>query len=256
MKRLFVLLLVFCCVAISAASTLQDTAEALFAKANDAYLKGRYRQAASLYLQVAHQAGVSVELLGSLADSYAAAGQTGLAVLNYERALRLAPHHAVLRADLRQLRKETGLYQEQTWPERLTELLGADQWLLFSSTSFVFLSLTILAVGLLGRKRFPQAGRLSLLFFTITLVPLAPALFRYQAWQDGVVISTKAELLISPFAGAEAVSQLKEGSVVRPLLKGDGQPNEHGQYALVRAASGQQGWLDKNSFQQIAALPL
>ncbi|CAK8717610.1 hypothetical protein GCAAIG_07050 [Candidatus Electronema halotolerans] len=250
MKRLFVLLLTLCCVTVSAASALQDTAGALFRQANDAYLKGRYRQAANLYLQVAHNAGVSAELLGSLADSYAAAGQTGLAVLNYERALRLAPSNAVLRADLQQLRKETGLFQKQTWPERLAGLLGADQWLLLSGTAFVLLSLTVLAVGLLGRKRFPQAGRLSLLFLIITLLPLPPALFRYQAWQDGVVISSKVKLLISPFAGAEAVSPLKEGSIVRPLDK------EYGSYALVRAASGQQGWLDKSSFQQIAALPL
>jgi tetratricopeptide (TPR) repeat protein len=256
MKRLFVLLLTLCCVTVSAASALQDTAGALFRQANDAYLKGRYRQAANLYLQVAHNAGVSAELLGSLADSYAAAGQTGLAVLNYERALRLAPSNAVLRADLQQLRKETGLFQKQTLPERLAGLLGADQWLLLSGTAFVLLSLTVLAVGLLGRKRFPQAGRLSLLFLIITLLPLPPALFRYQAWQDGVVISSNTELLISPFAEAEPVSKLKEGGLVRPLFKKDGQLNEHGQYVLVRAASGQQGWLDKSSFQQIAALPL
>jgi tetratricopeptide (TPR) repeat protein len=250
MKRLVIFLLLLCCMTGSAAAALQDTAEALFAQANNAYLKGRYRQAVNLYLQAAQKAGVSAELLGSLADSYAAAGQTGQAVLNYERALRLAPHHAVLREDLQQLRKETGLLQEQTLPERLAGLLGADQWLLLSGTAFVLLSLNVLAAGVAGRKRFPQAGRLSLLFLTITLLPLPPALFRYQAWQDGVVISSKAELLISPFAQAEQIILLKEGSIVRPLDK------EHGQYALVRAASGQQGWLEKSSFQQIAALPL
>lgn len=249
MKRL-ILLLIFCCAAVSAAAALQDTAGALFGQANDAYIKGRYRQAASLYLQVAHKAGVSAELLGNLADSYAAAGQTGEAVLNYERALRLAPSNAVLRADLQQLRKETGLFQKQTWPERLAGLLGADQWLLLSGAAFVLLSLTMLTVGVLGRKRFPQAGRLNFLFFIITLASLPPALFRYQSWQDGVVISSNAELLISPFAEAEPVSKLKEGGIVRPLDK------EHGQYVLVRAASGQQGWLEKSSFQQIAALPL
>ena len=251
MKRFLILLLTLCSVTVSTAAVLQDTAEALFAQANNAYLKGRYRQAANLYLQVAHQAGISADLLGSLADSYAAAGQIGQAVLNYERALRLAPRNAVLRADLQQLRKETGLFQEQTWPERIAGLLGADQWLLLSGAAFVLLSLTMLAVGVLGRKRFPQAGRLSFLFLTGVLLTLPPALFRYQSWQDGVIISSKAELLISPFAGAESVSHLKEGSIIRPLNK------EHGSYALVRAADGRhQGWLEKSRFQQIAALPL
>ena len=119
---------------------------------------------------------------------------------------------------------------------------------------FVWLSATltlliVLAAGLTGRKRFPQAGRLSLLFLTAALLPLPPALFRYQAWQDGVVISSKAQLLLSPFAEAEPVSILKEGSMIRPLAK------EHGAYSLVRDMSGHKGWLNKSSFEQIAALP-
>lgn len=248
MKQLVFLLLTCCCAAVSMAD-LHDTAEALFAQANKAHLKGRYWQAADLYKKVAHQTGVSAELLDNLADSYAAAGQIGQAVLNYERALRLAPNHAVLRADLRQLRQETGLLQKKSLLERLTELLGADQWLLLSGTAFALLSLTVLATGLTGRQRFPWAGRLSLFFLIAALLPLPPALFRYQAWQDGVVISSTAHLLLSPFPEAEAVSSLKEGSIIRPLTK------KYGQYVLVRDTSGGKGWLAASSFEQIAALP-
>ena len=249
MKRFVFLVLTLCCVA-AAAADLQNAAESLFAQANNAYIKGRYRQAASLYMAVVHKAGISAELLGSLADSYAGAGQIGLAVLNYERALRLAPHHAVLQANLQQLRKETGLLiKKQSLPERLAGLLGADQWLFLSGTAFVLLSLTVLAAGAAGRKRFPWAGRLSLIFLLASLLPLPPAMFRYQAWQDGVVINSKAELLISPFAQAETVCRLKDGSIIRPLDK------EYGQYALVRDESGHKGWLDKGSFQLIVSAP-
>ncbi len=245
MKRIFLFLLILCCLVSSVSA-----AESLFTQANNAYLKGRYKQAANLYLELVHKAGISAELLDSLADSYAASGQTGLAVLNYERALRLTPSNPILRSELQQLRREMGLHRQHSLPKRLAERLGADQWLLISGTAFVFLSLTILAVGLVGRKRFPWAARLSLLFLFATLLPLPPALFRYQSWQDGVVINNKAELLISPFDGAQALSPVKEGCIIRPLDK------EYGTYTLVRDQSGQQGWLDKKNFQRIADVPL
>ncbi|MCW5199197.1 hypothetical protein VU05_00410 [Desulfobulbus sp. F1] len=218
----------------------------MVAQANAAYLKGRYEQAATLYTAVVHEIGISAELLGNLADSYAAAGQIGLAVLNYERALLLAPSNADLRASLAQLRKDAGLFRAKSLPERLADLLGADQWLLISGTAFVLLALTVLVVGVIGRKRCPWARRLNFLFLTATLLPLPPALLRYQAWQDGVIMAPDARLLISPFAEAEAVGSVKTGSIIRPLHK------EHGDYLLVRDEDGRSGWIAQTSFQRIA----
>jgi tetratricopeptide (TPR) repeat protein len=220
--------------------------ETLVAQANAAYLKGRYEQAATLYTAVVHEIGISAELLGNLADSYAAAGQIGLAVLNYERALLLAPGNADLRTSLAQLRKDAGLFRAKSLPEQLAELLGADQWLLISGTAFVLLALTVLVVGVIGRKRCPWARRLNFLFLTATLLPLPPALLRYQAWQNGVVTAPDARLLISPFAEAEAVGSVKTGSIIRPLHK------EHGGYLLVRDENGRSGWIAQTSFQRIA----
>jgi hypothetical protein len=227
--RILSLMLALCCLLAAAQGA------SLFDQAN------KYEQAA--------KAGLSAELLNNLGDNYAADGQTGLAVLNYERALLLAPGNTELRATLTQLRKEKGLLREQSLHERLAAWLGADQWLLLSGASFVLLTLTVLAAGLLGRRRFPQACRLSAFFLTVTLLPLPLAWLRYQSWQDGVIIVEAAKLLISPFAEAETVASLKAGSVIRPLHK------EHGQYALVRDADGHSGWLEQSSFQRIAAQP-
>ena len=168
MKRCGVLLLLLVCLAGSARASL-------FTQANNAYLKGRYRQAASLYQELVQKTGISAELLDSLADSYAASGQTGLAVLNYERALRLAPRNTTIQSDLQQLRKEMGLRRPESLPQRFAEQLGADQWLLIAGISFTLLSLTLLIAGIIGRKRFPWASRLSVFFLCTSLLPLPPA---------------------------------------------------------------------------------
>ncbi|MGR0480795.1 MAG: hypothetical protein ACTFAL_05155 [Candidatus Electronema sp. V4] len=185
----------------------------------------------------------SAELLANLAEHHAAGGETGLAVLHYERALLLAPGRAELRAGLRQLRHDKGLLRNQPLPERLAGLLGADQWLLLSGAAFALLSLTTLAAGLLGRKRLPWACRCNAALLAAALLPLPAAWLRYQHWQDGVVL-TEASLLLSPFAGAEPVGKVKEGELVRPA-------KEHGGYVLVQAESGGRGWLKQDGFQQI-----
>lgn len=247
MKRYSVFFLLLACLT---ASMIGSARASLFTQANNAYLKGRYRQAASLYQELVQKTGISAELLDSLADSYAASGQTGLAVLNYERALRLAPRNAIIQTDLQQLRKEIGLLRPESLPERLAKQLGADQWLLIAGISFVLLSLTLLVAGIIGKKRFPWAGRLTVLFLCTCLLPLPPALFRYQSWQDAVIIKRKVVLLISPFEGAQVVNPVKEGSIIRPLNK------EHDSYTLVRDQHGHQGWLRKEDFQRIAAVVL
>jgi len=193
---------------------------------------------------LAHTDSVSAEHLITLAEHYAEDGQTGLAVLHYERALLLAPGETAAENSLTELRRKAGLLREKPLHQRLAELLGAEQWLLLAGAAFVLLALTVLAVGLLGRRRFPQACRLSTLLLVATLLPLPLAWLRYQQWQDGVLLN-ESKLLLSPFAGADVVAALKAGCLVRPAGKA------HGTYALVRDEEGRSGWLEQHSVQQI-----
>src|SRR5580700_12044574 len=57
-------------------------------------------------------AGYSAPALYNLANAYARAGQTGLAVLNYERARLLDPQDPDIDANLRQVREAVGLAPE------------------------------------------------------------------------------------------------------------------------------------------------
>ncbi|MCI5220525.1 MAG: hypothetical protein D3914_15355, partial [Candidatus Electrothrix sp. LOE2] len=123
----------------------KKAALALFEQANILYSRGEFQQAAEQYLDIISKYGVSASLLYNLADSYAAAGQVGPAVLNYERALRLAPGDADIQGNLAQVRKDAGLYRDdQPLHRRLAELLGADQWLMIAGCALLCLGISAL----------------------------------------------------------------------------------------------------------------
>ncbi len=85
----------------------------LFQKGNEAYSRGDYAQAIAQYEQITETAGYAPSVLYNLANSYALSGQTGRAVLNYERALRLAPSDSDISGNLELVKKENGLFPRE-----------------------------------------------------------------------------------------------------------------------------------------------
>ena len=249
MKRILLLL---CCLTLLFASTIQaadNSFDNLFEQANIAYTRADYQQAINHNLTIAGKDGVSAPLLYNLANSYAATDQVGRAVLNYKRALRLSPGDADIQANLEQVRKDAGLYRDdKPLYERLAELLEADQWLMLSGAAFLLLAITALAATLVNIFT-PAMTRLIIISSLLIIIATLPAvLFRYQSWNNGVVVGQKARLLISPFPEAASSGAIKAGRRIRP-------GKIHGDFVLVRDESGRSGWLDRKNFEPIAELP-
>uniref|UniRef100_UPI004057271D tetratricopeptide repeat protein n=1 Tax=Candidatus Electrothrix sp. TaxID=2170559 RepID=UPI004057271D len=226
----------------------QENAAALFEQANISFTQGEFEQAIAQYSNIISKHGVSASLLYNLANSYAAAGEVGQAVLNYERARHLAPGDADIQGNLEQVRKDAGLYRDdQALHRRLAGLLGADQWLLIAGCAFLFFSLSALLASLrTGKggngKSWLMTGALILCLLTLPL-----AFLRYQDWKVGVVLAEDTHLLISPFADATLAGDIKAGRLVRP-------GKEHGDYVLVETENGKTGWLAKESFALVVEL--
>jgi tetratricopeptide (TPR) repeat protein len=105
-------LLVSSWVVTGAGEQKKNVAGSLFEQANIFHTQGEFQQAAEQYSSIISTYGVSASLLYNLANSYAAAGQVGPAVLNYERALHLDPGDADIQGNLAQVRKDAGLYRD------------------------------------------------------------------------------------------------------------------------------------------------
>ncbi|CAK8725293.1 TPR repeat-containing protein [Candidatus Electrothrix laxa] len=248
MLPLILCLLVSSWAVVAAGAEEQNAAVSLFEQANILHTQGEFQQAAEQYSGIISTYGVSAPLLYNLANSYAAAGEVGPAVLNYERALRLAPGDVDIQGNVAQVRKEAGLYRDdRPLYRRLAEILGADQWLMIAGCAFFCLGLSALLVttGVGQKKRalhWLMISSLAVLFLT-----LPPAVFRYHDWKIGVVLAEDTHLVISPFADAAPAGDIKVGRLIRP-------GREHGDYVLVKTETGKSGWLVKDSFALVTEM--
>ena len=94
-QRLVVLLLTFIQCAIAQEASLQ------FEQANQLYRNGEYEQAATMYEQIVMNGYESPALYYNLGNTYFKLKNIPAAILNYERAKRLAPHDDDIAHNLR-----------------------------------------------------------------------------------------------------------------------------------------------------------
>lgn len=245
----FVFFLALLLVLLPAPNLFAGTAEEiLFQEANTAYSRGDYVEAIEKYRQITTASGFSPSVLYNLANSYALLGQPGLAVLNYERALRLAPSDADISGNLQLVKKENGLFpRESSRTERFLQLLNMNQWtalLLFS-----LISLTIFQAAAL-KFRFSRQLHIGVTTSCCLLLCLAIAgtLFRYHSFNPSVVIAADAKLLISPFASSASIGALQEGRLVYPQKR-------HGDFSYVTDETDRQGWIPSSQIEAVCATP-
>ncbi|MCX5869440.1 MAG: tetratricopeptide repeat protein [Deltaproteobacteria bacterium] len=241
----------------------QENSNQDFLEANKAYEAGDLAKAIQLYEALIARAGFSASLCYNLANSYARNGQTGKAVLEYERALRLAPGDVDIRHNLEMLRKDKGLLPEDVpLVHQAGTLLGLNQWAVL-----VAILLAALALLHLATWHFTLSTRLSysltgacLLLLGISSVGIA---IQYQKWQEAVILA-KTSLLISPFDGAASTGLIEEGRLVRIIKRHDnyalikdengrsGSGDGQGRPNSVGAREGGSGWIPDTSFEPIA----
>src|SRR5438045_7104192 len=104
-RRIFFLFVALATIALSGATTRAGQNPA-FAKANEAYSAGRFQEAVEGYQSLASSGQWSANLFYNLGNAWFRLGNFGEAILNYERALALDPHHPEAAANLVLVRDE------------------------------------------------------------------------------------------------------------------------------------------------------
>jgi tetratricopeptide (TPR) repeat protein len=214
-----------------------------FAAANKAYNDGTYQEAIDLYRSLIGEYGLSVQLLHNLGNSYANSSQYGQAILQYQRALRLAPGDHDIRGDLELVRQKAGLFQEEkTIREKFFGFYDMNQWALSALTGYVFITLlTLLHLRFsLGKK----SGAICLVLAAMVCVSALGARQQRISWESGVVILPDTRLLLSPFSSASSLGLVEEGSL---LHSNQG----YGDYLYIRDERGRSGWIPTSSFAPI-----
>lgn len=222
----------------------ENSAEQLFSEAGSAYSNGDYTRAGELYEKITEKYGFNASVLYNLANSYAASNRIGRAVLNYERAARLAPGNSDIINNLQVVKTREGLFDhEQSIQEKLTGLLSMNQWCLLG-----IIALATSAGMMLLRLQRPVPRMTVITLNSLCVLAVIVSAYgmyaNYRLWAAHIVITPESRLMISPFAGAASVGDIKTGRKVFILEK-------HGDFTYVQDQGGRKGWLPENALEPI-----
>lgn len=242
---LVVILLLFA-PATSMGKNSGSSIEELFSLSNMAHVDGRYEEAIRGYHNMELKGMLNPDVYYNLANSYAKTGKVGLAILYYEKSLKLSPNTADVENNLAVMRERIAA--------PAVELDARSPWeKLFSYTTFkgcadftifvYLLTFCALIVMLLNknervRSRMGRIGIvlavLSSLSFIITLINL----YEQERVNYAIVIDEGVNLYEAPLEQAASSEILIEGSRVEVV-------DDSKSWLKVSSTSGTVGWVQK-----------
>ncbi|MEM9885810.1 MAG: tetratricopeptide repeat protein [Bacteroidota bacterium] len=218
-----------------------------FYTANQSYEIGEYAVAIEQYEILRSEDYHSAELYYNLANAYYRFGELGKAILNYERALRLAPEDEDILHNLSLAKEEVDLKLDQlptffltAWKRNLEDAIATNVW---TTLFLLFLWLTFGALILwqIGKKRSQRKwGFVAALCLGIIAVAgffLASGSYQTENESGVAIVLEEIPMRKGANAASPEVIQLKEGIKVK-LLKTVIQD-----WQKVRLSNGQEGWL-------------
>lgn len=254
MMRNFLILFIGLFVGMQLNAQIDSTALHNLSRANEMYKQGLYSDAAKMYEDMLKQ-GVSAELYYNLGNSYYKTDEIGLAILNYERALRINPTFKDASYNLKIAEEKivdnvnsTPTFFIKRWTNGLINMLSSNQWA-FISLAFFILTLGTFLLFIFSNAR----GTRKFSFYTSIIAAL---LFFATFWFSGirkeqfvkhnsaVVLAGAVTVKSAPDTGGTDLFQLHEGTKVhiRTTL---------GTWVEISLENGAVGWLEEKTIERI-----
>ena len=230
--------------------------DSLWNAANTAYVEGRWSDALAGYEHISGMGLESASLYCNTGDAYFKDGNIPMAILYYERALKLDPSYSDARFNLDLLGQ---MIQDRIdpvpefilkkWTRDICYIMDSDSWaicfLVFLAVTMAMLLLFILAPSVGGRR----TG-----FFTglVTLF-LAIASLSFSLWQKRDYMSADDAIVMRPVTSVKSSPSsessmdlfiLHEGTKVRIL-------DSVGNWNNIELADGRQGWIPSGDIEII-----
>jgi tetratricopeptide (TPR) repeat protein len=239
-----VCLATICIVVVSPALAQSDTD---FAKANEEYAQGHFKEAISGYEALVLAGQWSANLFYDLGNAYFRTGDFGHAILNYERALALERHHPEATANLQIARDEARALEIQpSLPERYLQFASVNQYSIAAAVAF-WLGVFCIVRLLFARRRSAATIVLSvLLLFVFAIGTLAIYELDHGSKGRGLAIVTDKEVQarLATADTANSVLALPPGSEVKIL-------NTRGDWVYAALPNNLRGWIPAKSAEQV-----
>jgi len=232
------------CFAGRSAAAADDSA---FTKANQAYSEGRFQEAIDAYTTLVRSGHYGANLFYDLGNAWFRLGNFGEAILNYERALALEPHHPEATANLRLARDEArALELRKTWLEKYVDAGTPAQYSIAAAVAF-WLAVLGTAGLIFGQRR--SAGRIALVIcFLLAAAGAAFCLYTKEMGSTGkslaIVTGQKIEARLATADNAGSILALPPGSEIKVL-------SERGDWVYAALPNDLRGWIPGKSIEKV-----
>jgi tetratricopeptide (TPR) repeat protein len=239
-----VCLATICIVVVSPALAQSDTD---FAKANEEYAQGHFKEAISGYEALVLAGQWSANLFYDLGNAYFRTGDFGHAILNYERALALERHHPEATANLQIARDEARALEIQpSLPERYLQFASVNQYSIAAAVAF-WLGVFCIVRLLFARRRSTATIILSVLLLLVFAIGTL-AIYELDHGSKGrglaIVTDKEVQARLATADTANSVLALPPGSEVKIL-------NTRGDWVYAALPNNLRGWIPAKSAEQV-----
>ena len=243
--------------ALPAAASAQDAyVDSLWNAANAAYVDGRWADAAADYELISGMGLESASLYCNAGDAYFKDGNVPMAILYYERALKVDPSYEDARYNLTLLNsmiqdriEPVPEFVLKAWARDLCYVMDSNAW----AACFIVLLALTLGLVLLFLLAPTAAGRRVGFFTGIVTLLLALIALSFSVWQkndyndadSAIVMRPVTSVKSSPAAGASTdLFILHEGTKVKVI-------DSVGTWDNIELADGRQGWIPASDIERI-----
>jgi tetratricopeptide (TPR) repeat protein len=220
---------------------------AQFAKANQEYAAGDFKSAIADYEELVRSGQDTPNVFYNLGNAYFRQNNFGHAILNYERALALEPHHPEAQANLRVARDEARALEliPGRW-ERLFAVANENQYAVTAAIAF-WIGLFSIAVFIFGRRRSRSAVALSILSLSIFAIAVV-ASHQLSQGKNGpglaIVTGENVEARLATADNANRVLTLPAGSEIKIV-------SQRGDWIYAALPNNLRGWVPANSAEAV-----
>ncbi len=246
-RRLFVDL---CCAVICTFVAASAFAQTEFAKANQEYAQGHFKEAIDGYETQARAGQWSANVFYDLGNAYFRTGDFGRAILNYERALALERHHPEAAANLQIARDEArALEMQQSSPERYLQFASVNQYSIAAAIAFWMGAFSTVAL-ILARRRSARLIALSILSFSVCALAIFAA-YEIDHGNKGralaIITGNNVQARLATADTANSVLALPPGSEIKML-------NTRGDWIYAALPNNLRGWIPAKNAEPVRLL--
>ena len=244
MKRIFLLIVLIAAAFGLDAQYIQNQE---FEKANYYYNEARYDTAVVIYEGIINEGYVSAPLLYNIGNAYFKMRNYPMAILNYEKALKIEPDNADIKQNLAianalitdKIEPVPEFFLKKLW-RSIGDKLSANEW---ATVSLVLIALVLITLFLYLTAR-TRGVKKSMFFIGILLIIIAlcSIIHASQKWKymnehnEAIVMMPTITVKSSPSSSGTDLFVLHEGTKVDIMDKADN-------WNKIKIADGSVGWL-------------